>query len=138
MHQEEADRTKPSGAASPTIARPGEYFFEMAGLDEVQGGPDYSSAVGTAVVGERMMTALMRMPAGTGSDPHSHPNEQWIFVLQGTLEMFVGETSRLATPGMAIYIPADIVHHARVSGDDDVVFFTVKDTSHGLHGTRQG
>ena len=62
----------------------------MTKLDEVQGGPDYSSALGTAVEGERMIVGLMRMAAGTGSDPHSHPNEQWIYVLEGTLEMEVG------------------------------------------------
>ena len=32
-----------------------------------------------------MIVALMRMPAGTGAEAHSHPNEQWIYVLQGTI-----------------------------------------------------
>ena len=119
-----------------TVAGPGEYFFEMTKLEQVQGGPDYSSALGTAVEGERMLVALMRMPAGTGSDPHSHPNEQWIYVLEGTLEMDVGGTVRTAAPGTAVYVPGNVVHHATVRGDRDVVFFTVKDTSWGLQGVR--
>ena len=125
-------------AKAPRVAGPGEYFFEMIKVDAVLGGPDYSSAIGPAIVGDRMMTGLMRMPAGTGSDPHSHPNEQWIFVIEGNLEMNVGETSQVAAPGTVIYIPSDIVHNAKVHGDADVVFFTVKDTSHGLHGIKQG
>ena len=30
-----------------------------------------------------MIVGLMRMAAGTGAEPHSHPNEQWIYVLGG-------------------------------------------------------
>ncbi len=29
-----------------------------------------------------MIVGLMRMKAGTGAEPHSHPNEQWIYVLE--------------------------------------------------------
>jgi quercetin dioxygenase-like cupin family protein len=121
-----------------TVAGPGEYFFEMTRLDPVQGGPDYSSALGTAVEGERMLVAVMRMAAGTGSDPHSHPNEQWIYVLEGTLEMEVGGKVQTAPPGTAVYVPGNVVHHATVRGDKDVVFFTVKDTSWGLQGIAVG
>ena len=64
-----------------TRAAPGEYFFDLARLDKVHGGPDYTTAVGPCVEGDRMIVALMRMPAGTGAEPHSHPNEQWIFVV---------------------------------------------------------
>lgn len=136
---ENGDATLIAPAANkPRVAGPGEYFFEMTKLDPVHGGPDYSSAIGPAVVGDRMMTGLMRMPAGTGSDPHSHPNEQWIFVVEGSLEMFVGDTARVALPGTVIYIPSGVEHHAKVHGDADVVFFTVKDTSHGLHGIKRG
>ena len=124
-------------AVAPKVAQPGEHFFEMAKLDTVHGGPDYSSAIGTAVTGERMMTALMRMPAGTGSDPHYHANEQWIYVIEGVLEMSVGEVTQQARPGTVVYIPSNAVHNARVIGDADVVFFTVKDTSQGLQGTRK-
>jgi quercetin dioxygenase-like cupin family protein len=111
-------QTRPNEARGKvTVARPGEYFFEMAKLDRVQAGPDYSSALGTAVEGERMLVAVMRMAAGTGSDPHSHSNEQWIYVLEGTLEMDVGGTIQAALPGTAVYVPGNVVHHATVRGD---------------------
>jgi quercetin dioxygenase-like cupin family protein len=127
-----------SAPGTVTLPRPGEYFFEMAKLDKVHGGPDYSSALGTCVEGERMMVALMRMAAGTGADSHSHPNEQWIFVLEGTLEVFIEDQVKLATPGVAVYVPGNLKHHARVYGDKDAVFFTVKDTSYGLQGIPAG
>jgi quercetin dioxygenase-like cupin family protein len=34
-----------------------------------------------------------------------------------------------------IYVPANVVHSGQASEEGDVVFFTVKDASHSLHGT---
>ena len=114
----------------------GEHLFELAKIDPIMGGPDYSSAVGGCVEGDRMMVALMRMPAGTHADPHAHPNEQWIFILEGTFRANVGGREVEAKPGSVVYIPADTVHSAQVTPDADVLFFTVKDTSHSLHGIK--
>ena len=116
----------------------GEHHFELARLDRIMGGPAYSTANGACVEGERMMVALMRMPAGTGAAPHSHPNEQWIFILEGTFRAEIGGRAIEAKPGSVLYIPADTVHSGQASPDADVVFFTVKDTSHSLHGFKAG
>ena len=117
-------------------AGPGEYYFDMAKLNSIMGGPAYSSVFGGCVEGDRMIIALMRMPAGTGSQPHSHPNEQWVYILEGTMDSTVDGQRHLAGPGSAIYIPPDTIHHATATRDGDVVFFTVKDASHGLHGIK--
>lgn len=117
-------------------AAPGEHYFELAKLDPIMGGPEYSTARGGCVEGDRMIAALMRMPAGTGSEPHSHPNEQWIYVLEGTLDSTVAGKRQRVKPGTAIYIPANAIHQAVATPDGDVVFFTVKDASHGLHGIK--
>jgi quercetin dioxygenase-like cupin family protein len=117
-------------------AGPGEYYFDMAKVNSIMGGPAYSSVFGGCVEGDRMIVALMRMPAGSGSQPHSHPNEQWVYILEGTMDSTVDGQRHLAGPGSAIYIPADTIHHANATNDGDVVFFTVKDASHGLHGIK--
>ena len=67
-------------------AGPGEYLFDLAKVNHILGGPDYSTANGACVEGDRMIVGLMRMPAGTGAAPHSHPNEQWIYILEGTFQ----------------------------------------------------
>ena len=117
-------------------AGPGEYVFDLAKVNKIKGGPDYSSVEGGCVEGDRMIVALMRMPAGTGAEPHSHPNEQWIYVLEGTLLAKVGETGVEARAGSVVYVPSNVVHSAKATADADVVFFTVKDASHSLHGTK--
>ena len=85
-----------------------------------------------------MIVALMRMPAGTGAEPHSHPNEQWIYILEGIFEMKVGDAEIEAVPGSVVYIPSNVIHSGKVTPDADVVFFTVKDASHSLHGIKAG
>lgn len=117
-------------------AGPGEYFFELAKVDPIKGGPAYSTAFGPCVEGDRLMVALMRIPAGTRSEAHSHPNEQWIYVLEGTFEFTIDGNHQFVKPGSAIYIPANTIHSATATPEADVVFFTAKDGSHGLHGIK--
>ena len=117
-------------------ARDGEHHFELAKANHIKGGPDYSTAVGACIEGDRMMVALMRMPAGTGAEPHSHPNEQWIFILEGTFRAQVGGQEIEAKPGSVIYIPSNTLHSGKATPEADVLFFTVKDTSHSLHGMK--
>ena len=128
--------TQAAEARTPGAKRagPGEHHFELTKVNQIKGGPDYSTATGACVEGERMMVALMRMPAGTGAEPHSHPNEQWIYILEGTFEADIGGSKIAAKAGSVVYVPADVVHSGRATPDPDVLFFTVKDTSHSLHG----
>ena len=117
-------------------AGPGEHLFDMHNVNRVMGGPEYSPVFGGCVEGERMIVALMRFPAGKPADAHSHPNEQWIFILEGELEMnFDGEWLK-GKPGDVFYVPANKVHQARNTNKADCVFFTCKDASHGLHGIK--
>lgn len=102
------------------------------------GGPDYSTAHGPCVEGDRMIVGLMRMKAGTGAEAHSHPNEQWIYILDGTFRATIDGKQLDAKPGSVLYIPANTVHAGKATPEADVVFFTCKDASHSLHGIKQG
>ena len=86
-----ASQARAARTPGATRAGEGEYLFDLAKVNKIKGGPDYSSVEGGSVEGDRMIVALMRMPAGTGAEPHSHPNEQWIYVLEGTFRAKVGD-----------------------------------------------
>jgi quercetin dioxygenase-like cupin family protein len=124
--------TKTEGAIK---AGAGRYTFDLARLQTIDAGPGYSTAHGPVVEGERIQIGLIRMPRGTGARPHSHPNEQWIYVLQGTLEGEVDGVKTRASAGSLIYVPANAVHSTVATPDQDVLFLTAKDMSHGIVGT---
>ena len=124
--------TKTEGAIK---AGNGRYTFDLARLQTIDAGPGYSTAHGPVVEGERIQIGLMRMPRGTGGRPHSHPNEQWVYVMRGTLECEVGGVKSRAPAGSLIYMPANVVHWALATAEEDVIFLTAKDMSHGIIGT---
>jgi quercetin dioxygenase-like cupin family protein len=124
--------TKNKGAVK---AGDGDYIFDLAGLQRMEAGVGYSSAEGPVVEGERIQVGLISMKRGTGARPHTHPNEQWIYILKGKAKASVdGQPERLVGPGTLIYLPANMVHYIHALPEEDMVFFTCKDMSHGIMG----
>jgi quercetin dioxygenase-like cupin family protein len=132
------DKDRAPQARTPGAHRagPGEYVFNLSKINQIMGGPDYSPVFGGCVEGDRMIVALMKAPAGERAEPHSHPNEQWIYVLDGVMELIVDGKTHTAHPGEVIYIPANVVHCGSTPPGKDALFFTVKDASHSLHGIK--
>jgi len=127
-----ADReTKTDGAVK---AGNGQYYFNLATLDKVPAGSGYSTSHGGVVEGERMLVGLIHKPRGTGSPMHSHPNEQFNYVLQGTLRCVINGVESLAPAGTLIYVPANAPHTMISTQDEDVIFCALKDLSHGIIG----
>jgi quercetin dioxygenase-like cupin family protein len=50
--------------------------------------------------------------------PHSHPGEEFIYVLSSTLEYQVGGRRTTLQAGGVLFIPAGVVHSARNVGRD--------------------
>jgi quercetin dioxygenase-like cupin family protein len=123
--------TKTSGA---TKAGSGHYRFPMADLDIIDAGAGYSTSRGGVVEGERMLVGYIHKPRGTGSRPHTHPNEQFNYVLKGTLRVEMDGQVFLAPAGTMVYVPANIVHSMVATAEDDVIFLAIKDLAHGIIG----
>ena len=124
-------KTKTAGA---TKAGSGKYYFPFAKLKKVPAGTGYSTSHGGVVEGERMLIGYIRKPKGTGSRMHSHPNEQFNFVVQGTLKCVINGKKSLAPAGTLIYVPANAPHTMVSTGKKDVIFIAMKDLSHGIIG----
>ena len=125
--------TKTEGAYK---AGNGEYVFEVDKLEGLMAGPEYSETFGPVVEGELTQVGVMTLPAGQGSEPHFHDNEQWVYILQGNLEITVDGQKSLAGPGGLAYFPANVVHSVTVGPDEDCRFFTCKDMRTGIMGTK--
>jgi quercetin dioxygenase-like cupin family protein len=113
----------------------GNYIFHLSQMEKIDAGTGYSTAHGPVIEGERIQCGLITKKRGTGARPHLHPNEQWNYIVQGTLRVKIGDQpEQLCGPGTLLYFPANMVHSTVATPDEDVVFFTVKDLSHGIIG----
>ena len=130
--------TKAAGAKTKTAgaikAGDGKYQFRMATLKKVPAGTGYSTSHGGVVEGKRMLVGYIHKPRGTGSRMHSHKNEQFNLVVQGTLKGSVNGKRVVAPTGTLIYIPANAPHTLVSTQDEDVIFIAIKDLSHGIIG----
>ncbi len=127
--------TKTDGAYK---AGDGHYVFDVKSLEGLDAGPGYATTFGPVVEGELTQVGVMTLPAGDASKPHTHPNEQWIYILQGRLNATVDGQETLVEPGQLIYIPANTVHCVEVLPGEDCRFFTCKDLRSGIAGTPVG
>jgi len=127
-----SSRTKTTGALKAGAANG--YLFKMAKLRRVPAGTGYSTSEGGVVEGERMLVGWINKPRGTGSRMHTHPNEQFNYVVKGTLKGSVNGKPVLARAGSMIYIPANAPHTLVSTPDEDVIFIAIKDLSHGIIG----
>ena len=111
------------------------YFYRLDEEESVNVGGNYSTARGPLVQGERIQVSLVHKPAGTGAKPHTHPNEQFNYLLKGKLKAMVNGQEQVVTAGTLIHIPANVVHATVATLDEDVVFLAMKDMSWGIAGT---
>lgn len=123
--------TKNKGAAK---AGNGKYDFKIGDLNAIEAGTGYSTSRGGVLEGERMQVGLINKARGTGSRLHSHPNEQFNYVLQGTLKVEMDGQTFLAPAGTVVYVPPNMVHSMIATQEEDVIFYVVKDLSHGIIG----
>jgi quercetin dioxygenase-like cupin family protein len=113
----------------------GRYYYEMARVKVTDAGKGYSTSHGGVVEGARMLVGYIHKPRGTGSRMHSHKNEQFNYVVRGTLVGSVNGRKVVAPTGTLIYIPANAPHTLVASPDDeDVIFLAIKDLSQGIIG----
>jgi quercetin dioxygenase-like cupin family protein len=86
------------------------------------------------IEGERMQISLITKTRGERArKPHTHPNEQWNYIVQGKLRVKVGDQpEQLCGPGTLLYFPANVVHSTAATPEEDVVFLAIKDRSNGM------
>lgn len=106
----------------------------MAGYSKKTGNL-YADTQAVVVEGQKLQVGLAYERAGMGSRPHHHPNDQFNFVLKGTLRCKIGDEPEMLVPaGSVVYFPANVVHSSGATADGDVIFYVVKDLSWELIG----
>src|SRR5258706_4680848 len=88
----------------------GRYQFALSKVRDVPAGTGYSTSHGGVVEGERMLVGWIHKPRGTGSRMHTHKNEQFNYVVRGTLVGSVNGKKDVAPARTLIYITAHAPH----------------------------
>ncbi len=129
-----------------------QYVYDFSTLDRVPDGPTSarvaarrllsgatlatgkSSTVGAVLSGSTIILTLGTQARGSGAKPHTHPNEQFNYVLQGTMVNEIEGELVFARPGTLLHTPTGAVHTGLACPDEDLVFLAIKDTRHGIVG----
>lgn len=121
--------------AAVYVAGDGRYLFDFDRMEKRTSGAGYSRTFGSVVQGQRMQVSLRLKPRGTGSRMHTHRNEQFNWVVKGTLRVQIGDAEEtLAPAGTLVYVPAGVPHTMVATPEEDVLFFVCKDMSDRIYG----
>ncbi len=105
-------------------------FYRWSELASETITPKYSTTHGATVNGQKLSVGLYKIPAGTGAQPHAHPNEQVIAVMKGRMRFRLGKEERIVGAGEVILVPPGTEH--QTTAIDDVEFFNCKDLVPGF------
>lgn len=96
-----------AGSGDPT--QPGR-VFTLADLPAIELAPGLSSR---PLVGLNMLASFVHYAPNSVAPLHSHAEEQFFVVLEGELEITLGDEVRLVGPGDAAHIPPWVPHTVR-------------------------
>jgi quercetin dioxygenase-like cupin family protein len=76
-------------------------------------------------LGSEATLAMHRVSVAAVNPAHSHPNEQFIYVLAGRLEYKVDNRSYLLERGDVLVVPPNVVHQSRTVSTEPAVTLDV-------------
>lgn len=82
-------------------------------LDELEGDlitPEYSSAYGPNVRGEKIEVGRFFYPKGSEAKTHAHPNEQIQVVIRGRARYHIAGEEKILGPGDLVLNPPNVEH----------------------------
>jgi quercetin dioxygenase-like cupin family protein len=89
---------------------PGRFLDSEVDVEPVEIAP---GLVFRPLIGQQLMVNFVRYEPHTEAPRHAHSEEQILFVLEGELEVELGEERRTLRPGQAALIPPFVPHGAR-------------------------
>lgn len=98
---------------------------DLKDIDEKEIVPGYH---GKFIHSENMTIAYWDITAGYPLPEHTHPHEQIVNVIEGTLELTVKSETRTLTPGSVVVIPSHVPHSGKAVTNCKVidVFYPVR------------
>ena len=58
--------------------------------------------------------------------PHSHPEDEFFFILEGKAEFYLNGKTKIAGPYTSFYCPSNSMHGIRNAGDTELKYLVIK------------
>jgi len=84
------------------------YFYDYAAIQRKELAPGVSLR---AMWGEKVMMSMVEISPNSVVPNHSHPHEQAGIVVQGEVDMTIGDETKRLRPGDAYVIPGGVEHN---------------------------
>jgi len=88
----------------------------------------------TATLGNLECHITTVNPGEAPHAPHRHPDEELIFIKEGTIEVMVNGVTRQAGPGSVVFFAANDFHGLRNNGTTPATYYVLRIVPHDLPG----
>jgi quercetin dioxygenase-like cupin family protein len=98
----------------------------IAGFDKLASVPEeqITDKIRRRVVsGEQGTMVYWSIKAGAHAAAHKHPHEQFVVMVNGTMDFRIGNEKRTMTPGDVAVIPGGVEHEGYFPEDSEVIDF---------------
>jgi len=101
------------------------YFHHWDSLEAEDHGLPESLCRIKLLTGEKLQLIWAIFQPGGQYERHSHPHEQFSFMIRGRMRLYVGDQQKIVEPGDIWYAPPNVVHGGDLLGDEPVIFVDV-------------
>ena len=88
----------------------------------------YSLPYVGAPTGAKVLRVHMSVidPCERAHPPHEHPDEEVLFLLEGTAEALIGDHAEVIGPDTAVFCPPNVTHGLRNCGDRPMRYLVIR------------
>ena len=99
--------------------------FTIAKIESTKAGYQYWFADKDFIDGRTIKLSVVR-PHSATHPPHSHPEDEFFFVLEGKAEFYLNGKTKVAGPYTTFYCPSNSTHGLRNIGDSVLKYLVIK------------
>ena len=99
--------------------------FSKDKIEKTAVGYQYWFVDKTLADGKTLKMSVVKPHAATHA-PHSHPEEEFFFVIEGKVEFFLNGERKVVGPFSSFYCPPNVQHGIRNVGDTEAKYLVVK------------
>ena len=99
--------------------------FSKEKIEKTEAGYQYWFVNKDLADGKTLKLSVVKPHSATHA-PHSHPEEEFFFVLEGRVEFYLNGRTRVVGPFSSLYCPPNVEHGIRNVGDQEAKYLVVK------------